>query len=306
MSGSVASTIQGESNGTPASMFAVATTIYNRQQAGTFPGGTDLNSIVNAPNQYTGNGTPSATALQLADAVQNGTLGQYGTIGNAVNFQTAGSATTLGSNPNAAVIGGNAFSDRFGTPTENFVPPAYGQNPGLAGLGDPNLAQINDPAYQTGLPTFGDSTASDTTGLPYGESTSQLLAQGYTPAQLQAEGFYGGSLHVNVTPTNTASIVGGGSAPGSLTNSGVLGSASGTGTGQAVQVGLQSSLVQDIGKWISEPITAFEEAMAGWLASWENWLGRGMLILIAIVILFIALWRVSGSPKPQFIMPVPA
>lgn len=302
MSGSVASTIQGESNGTPASMFAVATTIYNRQQAGTFPGGSDFNAIVNAPNQYVGNATPSATATELAAATQNGTLGNYGTIGNAVNFQTAGSATTLGSNPNAVVIGGNAFSDRFGTPTDNFVPPAYGQNAGLAGLGDPNLAQINDPAYQTGLPTYGDISASDTTGLPYGDSTSQLQAEGYSPAaisELQQEGYYGGALHVNVTPTNTAATAGG-SPAGSVSNSGVLGT--GIGTGQNVNVGLQSSLVQDIGSWIQAPITAFEKAMAGWLASWENWLGRGMLIIIAVVILFVALWHLAGKPTPPVIM----
>lgn len=303
MVGSVASTIQGESNGTPASMFAVATTIYNRQQAGTFPGGRDLNSIVNAPNQYIGGATPSAQALQFADAVQNGTLSNYGTVGNAVNFQTAGSNTTLGSNPNAAVIGGNAFSDRFGTPTNNFVPPAYGQNPGLAGLGDPNLAQINDPAYQTGMPTYGDISASDTTGLPYGDSTSQLQAMGYSPsqiAQLQQEGYYGGALHVNVTPTNTAATVGGSSAPGNLTNTGVLQGASGA--GQPVQLNLGSGTVADISKWVTAPITAAEQELAAGLQSLGNWFSRGFLIILGIVIILVALWKVSGSPSPAVIM----
>lgn len=170
------------------------------------------------------------------------------------------------------------------------------------GLGDLNLSQINDPAYQTGMPTYGDISASDTTGLPYGDSTSELQAEGYSPgqiAQLQQEGYYGGALHVNVTPTNTAATVGGSSAPGSLTNTGVIGT---SGAGTPVQLNLGAGTVADIGKWITEPITAAEQELSAALQSVGNWFTRGALILLGIVIILVALWKVSGSPSPAVIM----
>lgn len=211
-------------------------------------------------------------------------------VQNQVALITPTSAWTCpGCNSTASALAEN--------PNNIVSSPVTNYSDGNYGLGDPNLNQLNDPAYLTGMPTYGDISASDTTGLPYGDSTSQL----------QAEGYYGGALHVNVTPTNTASAVGSGTPSGSVTNSGVLQGVTGaSGQGTPVQVNLGAGTVADIGKWVQAPITAAEQAFSGWLASLENWFGRGMLILIGIVILFIALWKVSGSPKPQFIMPVPA
>lgn len=137
MSGSVAATIQGEAGSDPANQFAVASVIYNRIQAGTFPGGSNAFAVVNAPSQFIGSASPNSSAQQFADAIENGTLGQYGTTGNALYFQTAGSATTLGSNPNAVNIGGNNYSDEWGSPSSSFVAPSYGG--GAAGSdGNPN------------------------------------------------------------------------------------------------------------------------------------------------------------------------
>lgn len=135
MTGTLAQTIQGEA-GDPAGQFAVAATIWNRSHSGGFPGGSDPNAIVNAPQQYVGySATPSANATALAAAIQNGTLPSYGTVGNAVNFQSGSTAAanglTAGSN-----IGGNWFSDRFGAPSSNFVAPALGT--GQLAIGDPN------------------------------------------------------------------------------------------------------------------------------------------------------------------------
>lgn len=166
MAGSVAGTIQGESNGTPESMFAVASTIYNRLQGGYGPTAHD---IVNQPNQYlAGSGSPSATAQQFATAIDNGTLGQYGNTGNAVNFRTAGYVNP--DNPGSPgsqmgtggyVIGGNAFSDTGGAPSANFVPPQYGAATtygGNTGLFAPDYAFAGNPAGEFGSPvtTFGD------------------------------------------------------------------------------------------------------------------------------------------------------
>src|SRR5258708_7937570 len=127
MSGTLAQTIQGEASDT-AGQFAVATTIWNRKRAGTFPGGSDASAIVNAPSQYVGYAaTPSATANALADAIENGTLDHFGTIGNAVNFQSGATAAANGLT-GGVNIGGNWFSDQFGAPTANFTPPALGTN----------------------------------------------------------------------------------------------------------------------------------------------------------------------------------
>lgn len=149
MTGSVAATIQGEAGSNPASQFAVAATIYNRLKAGTY--GSSAFDIVNAPNQFVGRATPNASAQIFAQAIENGTLPQFGNTGNAVNFQTAGSDTTLGKDPLAVNIGGNNFSDRFGTPTSNFVPPQFmgfdQNNTGIAtdptGLGGSLGSELN-------------------------------------------------------------------------------------------------------------------------------------------------------------------
>ena len=162
MAGSLASTIQGEAGSNPANQFAVASTIYNRMQAGTFPGGTDPYAIVNAPSQFVGSATPNATAQQFADAISNGTLPQYGNVGNATFFQTTGSNTTLGSV--GYDIGGNAFSDQWGAPSSGFQPPQYGASGGngngsatSSGIGlDPNAlanpSAVTDPTTGAVIP----------------------------------------------------------------------------------------------------------------------------------------------------------
>lgn len=195
--------------------------------------------------------------------------------------------------------------------------PLSGGSSNNYGLGDPNLNQLNDPAYLTGMPTYGDTTASDTTGLPYGGSTAEtgiLGPYGGTSGQLQAEGLYGGALHVNVTQPNTTAtsqmLAGGGSPSGSLTNTGVLGGLTGaTGAGTPVQLNLGAGTVQDITKWITAPITAFEQWAAAAAEQGINWFERGFLIFLAIVIIFVALWRLSGERGgggTTRIVPIPA
>lgn len=156
MTGSLAETIMGEAGPDPAAQFAVATTIYNRQKAGNFPGGTDLRGIVNAPQQYVGyNPSPNASAQALAAAIESGTLDHYGTVGNAVNFQSGATAQanglTAGTN-----IGGNWFSDRFGAPTSDFQAPVFGGAAGV--LGDPNA--VHAPT----TPTSGGSSSTTPPG----------------------------------------------------------------------------------------------------------------------------------------------
>lgn len=155
MAGTLAQTIQGEASD-PAGQFAVAATIANRAKAGTFPGGSDPTAIVNAPQQYVGYAaTPSANAQALADAIQNGTLDQFGTTGNAVNFQSgptaAANGLTAGTN-----IGGNWFSDQFGAPTPNFVAPVLGGAGGtLASDGGTLLTTVAGPVAGAANPAQG-------------------------------------------------------------------------------------------------------------------------------------------------------
>lgn len=210
--------------------------------------------------------------------------------------------TCPGCNSTASALAQNPANVQ-GSPSGNI--------PSDFGLGDPNLTQLNDPAYLTGMPTYGDTTASDTTGLPYGGTSGEMGAiYGTTANGLQNEGYYGGSLHVNVTPQpTTASVVGGSGSSGSLANSGVLGGLSGaTGAGTPVQLNLGAGTVQDITKWITAPITAFEQWAAAAAEQGINWFERGFLIFLAIVIIFVALWRLSGergSGRTQ-IVPIPA
>lgn len=128
MVGTVAQTIQGEAGNDPAAQFAVASVIANRVAAGGF-GGASASSVVNAPNQFTaGSGiTPGANATALAQAIEQGNLSQYGSTGNALYFQTAGSGlpvdTASGTN-----IGGNVFSDTYGAPSAQFQAPSLSDN----------------------------------------------------------------------------------------------------------------------------------------------------------------------------------
>lgn len=177
MTGTLAQTIQGEASD-PAGQFAVAATIFNRAKLGTFPGGTNPVAVANAPQQYVGYAaTPSANAVALADAIQNGTLDHFGTTGNAVNFQSGSTAAanglTAGTN-----IGGNWFSDRFGPPSSNFVAPQLGTSqiaagdPGnsssgiAAGSGAGSTAGAIDPA--TGMPAGLTDTAANAAGAGAG------------------------------------------------------------------------------------------------------------------------------------------
>ena len=77
-------------------------------------------------------------------------------------------------------------------------------------------------------------------------------------------------------------------------------------TGGPSYVGLNPGLAQGIGGWITGAETtaggwvsnieqavgsAFKNAFGGLLASIENWVGRGFLIFVGIVLLALALWR---------------
>lgn len=144
----LAQIIQAEAGSDPAGGFAVASTIQNRAQSGLF-GTSDPTEIVNQPGQFAGsltgaNGPGNVPAISqitsqnqaYADAIQNGTLSQFGNTGNALYFQSnQGQASTVvgGSSAN---IGGNYFSNRMGQPDSAFVAPQFGGAGGAGGAND--------------------------------------------------------------------------------------------------------------------------------------------------------------------------
>lgn len=184
MVGTVAGTIQGESNGTPESMFAVASVIYNRTQYQGFPD--SAYDVVNAPNQFTGySNNPSQTAQNFADAIQNGTLNQYGNTGDALFFQQTGTGL-IGNNSYAPSIGGNSFSDLWsgGSPSSEFQAPVYGGT--VAGntyyQQPPDSYSNLNPGYQNAPTYFGQSvTSGSREQVPIGGGISGSPTDGSDP-----------------------------------------------------------------------------------------------------------------------------
>ena len=176
MTGTLAQTIQGEAGGSGAAgMFAVAATIQNRINAGTFPGGSDATAIVNAPQQFVGfSANPSPTATTFANAIQNGTLSNYGSLGNAVNFQSVGHATMGGNSVN---IGGNVFSDNLGPASSNFQAPQYG-GAGTLANGAPDTSSGLAAGSGAGVTANSDPLGSSVTQNPSGTSSTSQPAQG--------------------------------------------------------------------------------------------------------------------------------
>lgn len=271
MTGTLAETIQGEAGSNPAAQFAVASTIYNRQQAGSFPGGTDPTAIVNAPNQFTGyNANPNSTADMFAAAVQNGTLSNYGNPGNATYFQSGQPAFDNGLNYGTNV-GGNYFSDNFGAPSSDFTAPTYTGMQPAAGIADSSSGlSAGTSAYNSNQL---DTPALDASGLP---------------TQAMTDANAGIPSSINVTPENSA-FTGGSSSSGCTATSAILGSIGNT-------FGLSNSGCS-VGQAITTSATAFLQGI-------ESWFVRSFLIILGIVLIGVAAFALLGRANPRG-LPVP-
>lgn len=216
MSGTLAQTIQGEAGSNPANQFAVASTIYNRMQAGNFPGGTDPVAIVNAPSQFVGfSGSPNSTAQAFATAIQNGTLPSMGSTGNAVNFQSGQTAANNGFTNGGANIGGNWFSDRFGAPTSNFQAPQYGGAGSTIATGNPDTSSGANPGTTDPLGTSVTMNPSGTSATTTPSASGAQGTQIQTALQPEETSFItstvnsiesamGGGLTKTITAAETA------------------------------------------------------------------------------------------------------
>lgn len=284
MVGTVAQTIQGEAGSDPANQFAVAATISNRLNAGTY--GSSAYEIVNAPNQYVaGNGvSPNSSAVQFANAIENGTLGQYGQVGNAVNFQTAGSNTTLGRDPTAVNIGGNNFSDNFGPPTSAFIPPSYGNvdpnaNTGT-GVADTGTITPNtfgfDPTLGNTIDASGNPTMAgispDTTQVASGDGTVTGASNG-TVIGTSPSGTFIGSGGLTYIPSNPEQS---GKAPAATISVDV------PDVGTAIQGGL-AGLTAQIAAYGNKALSSVESYFG-------NFALRGGVMVFAVIIFLAAAW----------------
>ena len=270
MTGTLAETIQGEApyNATPAQMFAVASTIYNRQQAniaapGSFPGGTDPTAIVNAPLQFTGySGSPSATAQTFATAIQNGTLTQYGNVGNATNFQSGQTAFNTGIAAGTN-IGGNYFSDNLGPPSNDFIAPTYtGLQPATGPDDSSSGLAAGNSSYVGNMGTAG--TGDPGVDIPAG---------------------------VNVTPENPAFD------PATVAAADQPASASTCGSGLAGTIAGMTGLCA-----IAQ---AIETSFTSLISGIEDWFTRGFLITIGLALILVSLIFVFGKEVKKA-LPVPA
>lgn len=212
---SIAQIIQGEA-ATPAGQFAVASTIYNRARNGGF-GGSDPLAVANAPGQFTGHlnspsgpgavpTTVSPTAQTFADAVQNGTLTNYGNPGNALFFQSnQGQPSTVvgGASVN---IGGNYFTDRAGQPSPNFVPPSYGGTAFSTPANTSDQPGDADPLQHTTTSTSGngDSVTMNPSDPNYGDITNIPVAGVNAPAE---SGLTAATAPTGTNPTGSGAPV---------------------------------------------------------------------------------------------------
>lgn len=170
------------------------------------------------------------------------------------------------------------------TTVRNLNPNAYGPDyfsVDTPGAQPPSTSVGTNPT--TGLPNdfgSGDATAIDPqTGQPYASIT-------------MGTGDTGG---VSAASQGSASTAGGG------TNQYGVAAQSGGGTPQ--QINLGPGTAADLQSFVTAPIKAFEDWASAQFGSLSNWFTRGFLIVLAIVIIMVALWKATGgSTNPATIV----
>lgn len=176
----LASVIQGES-ATPEGQFAVASTMFNREQGlsgfnGVGAGSNDITQVV-TPTQFNGyNVAPSPYATSLANDLWNGGAPQGGDTGNATFFAAPVQGNAAWAAPGGPLfdpvtggtnIGGNYFSDVQGAPTSNFQEPVYAgtANDPLPGLTAADYGGAGSTDYSAGVGSIGSTQGQFAPGL---------------------------------------------------------------------------------------------------------------------------------------------
>lgn len=73
------------------------------------------------------------------------------------------------------------------------------------------------------------------------------------------------------------------------------------GTGQPVNVGLQPSLVTDIGTWLKQAVT---QPIEEYFASAQNWFQRAFIMVVGLILLLVAFWRLAEPKMPDWVKAV--
>jgi hypothetical protein len=283
---SLAQVIQAEA-ATPEGQFAVASTIFNRTNAGTF-GGSDPLSVANAPGQFAGHlisptgpgavpTTVSPFAQQLGDALQGGTLSNFGNTGNALFFQSnQGQPSTVvgGASVN---IGGNFFSDRSGQPSTNFQAPVFGgtTSPTTSGPSENPAVDVGAAGGTGDSMTMGGTAPNngDITNIPV-QGVNAPFDNPITPNANAGSGASAGNA-----PKSGATDSGGG-APIQITDATKIASQAGDTVSKALG-GVTSGVAADT--------QSVESTGTGWLNSifsgGTSLLVRGGLIMVGLFLL---------------------
>jgi hypothetical protein len=141
----LAQIIQGEAKNAY-DQFGVASVIQNRAAQNYLGFGSDPFAQATAPNQFSAwpNAlqTPSPHALALANALNNGTLNEFGSTGNALFYNAPGTNPAYASGVgNSYGPGTNQYSDIFNAPpSSNFQLPTYGAGTGNISAGPDPLS----------------------------------------------------------------------------------------------------------------------------------------------------------------------
>lgn len=281
----LAAVISGEAGSNPASQFAVASVMYNRTQAPGF--GSTIQSVV-TPDQFLGYQTPNSNSLALANQLWSGQAPSGGNTGNALYFVSplggnsyggvsgATGPATAGILSGGGNVGGNVFSDQWGSPSSSFQAPSYGGS----GASLPNPTQTTD-AYNgalgdmgqgafnfSGAVAPGSAISATNPGSIAGLAVSSLPTMAQTPAAVAAN-LAGGMGAGVVSPAGLSSVTASG-APVNITD--------------ATQVGAQA------GQNLSSAISNASTTGTSWISSLElsttDWLVRGGLFLVAVALLF--------------------
>lgn len=101
-----------------------------------------------------------------------------------------------------------------------------------------------------------------------------------------------GPTSTDVTGTGVSSGTGTGAGTGTSTST-----AGGVGMGTPVTVGLQKGTIDNITKWVNTNLTeGVIKPVQKFFGSAQNWFQRALIMIVALIILLVALWKLAGEP----------
>jgi hypothetical protein len=279
----LASVIQGEAgNQGPTGMLAVGAVIQNRANSNFGGYGGDLMSQMLARNQFQGQAAPTSASYAAADQILSGNYADP--TGGATSYANPGaSSASWARNLNSS--NSLQIGDHFFTDNQNGAP----FTPNFSGSG--GTIADGSPDTSSGLGA-GSSVSANPSGTDpgFGDITQFPVAGVNAPAN-------GGGTGAGVGNDQGTPNLGGGVSQ----SSGPVGDVSpDQPMSSPVKVTLQPGVTKAVGDWISNIESSFgsglastlkaaETATANYFGGLTNWVVRGLLILLGIVLIAIGL-----------------